>query len=285
MKRSLVFGVLFLSTLTLVFNCSKTKDPVSANRNPGLSVHPEAFLEPGSADFHGKTIAANNWNLAVCQECHGTDYSGGIAENSCLTCHENSPEDCVVCHGGTDNITGAPPEDLAGNTDVSARGVGMHTIHLTESSLSTAIACQSCHVVPNTFNASGHIDSNLPVELTFSGLALTGGVNPAWDTNNLTCANSYCHGNWSLAKSESRSGFIYSEDNMTGNNASPIWTDATSAACGTCHGLPPNGHNPFALTACFTCHGTVIDANGTIIDSTKHINGMVNVFSMEYPMF
>ncbi len=285
MKKSVVLGVLFLSTLTFVSNCSKTKDPVSANQNPGLSVHPENFLEPNSIDFHGKAIEANNWDLSACQQCHGADYAGGTVESSCLTCHENSPEDCVVCHGGSDNLTGAPPEDLAGNTAVSARGVGQHTKHLTESSLSAAIDCQSCHVVPSTLNASGHLDSTQPSELTFDGLSITGGVSPLWDDNNLSCADSYCHGNWNLAKSESGLSFIYSEDNMSGNNESPDWTDNTGTACGSCHGLPPTGHLPFALDACANCHLSVIDRSGNIIDNTKHINGMVNVNGLEYPMF
>ena len=72
---------------------------------------------------------------------------------------------------------------------------------------------------------------------------------------------------------------------MQGYSASPIWIDHDSAECGSCHDLPPVGHNPFELSACAGCHGLVIDAEGEIIDKTKHANGLINVFGQEFPMF
>jgi len=52
-----------------------------------------------------------------------------------------------------------------------------------------------------------------------------------------------------LLKSRSQYAFIYAGDKMEGINAAPKWTDAATAACGTCHGLPPVGHNPFDIGA------------------------------------
>jgi hypothetical protein len=70
---------------------------------------------------------------------------------------------------------------------------------------------------------------------------------------------------------------------MTGDNASPEWTDPDAVFCGSCHGLPPTGHNPFELDACANCHSSVVDATGSIIDKTKHVNGLLNVFGQEFP--
>jgi hypothetical protein len=64
-----------------------------------------------------------------------------------------------------------------------------------------------------------------------------------------------------------------------GTNTEPVWTtvDGTQTACGTCHGLPPDGiHPPASFPAdCTTCHGN-IDATGTFIDPASHIDGVVD---------
>lgn len=284
--------ILLLSFVLMVFSwlfwgCSDLRQPSPTNSPPGLSVHPDKWLIENSPDFHGQFIRNNNWDLKACQQCHGRDYTGGIANTSCLNqaCHPSTPEDCTVCHGGVDNLTGAPPEDLDGNTTTTAPGVGAHTVHLAGDSLTVGFDCATCHVVPDSLYASGHVDSDLPAEVFFSGLALTDTANAAWDVGRVSCNNTYCHGNWSLSKEQSGNSFIYMADKIEGNAASPKWTDPATVVCGTCHNLPPNGHTPFGLTACIGCHSAVIDAEGKIIDRTKHVNGMVNVFGREFPIF
>lgn len=265
--------------------CSDLRDPIPTNSPAELEVHPEDWLDETSPDFHGRFIQNIGWNLKNCQQCHAADYTGGIANTSCLTCHPATPEDCTVCHGGADNLTGAPPEDLSGNQTTDSRGVGAHTTHLNGVSLSTGFECGTCHVVPASFDTPGHVDSQLPAEVLFSNLALTDSATPNWDTNAASCMNAYCHGNWSLAKAESNFQFIYAADNIAGNASSPTWTDPATVTCGTCHNLPPVGHNPSGLDTCAGCHSSVIDANGDIIDKSKHVNGQVNVFGQEFPMF
>lgn len=266
----------------ILSNCSDLREPISTNPVAELEVHPAEWLVETSQDFHGQFIQNAGWNLEQCQQCHGTDYTGGIAKTSCLTCHPQTPEDCTVCHGGVDNLTGAPPEDLAGSQTTDSRGVGAHTTHLNGAALSVGFECGTCHVVPASFNTPGHVDSELPAEVRFSGSALLDNAVPNWDTASGSCMNAYCHGNWSLSKMESNNQFIYSADNMEGNNATPTWTDPATAVCGTCHDLPPRGHTPFELNACAGCHSSVIDANGDIIDKTKHVNGQINVFGQEF---
>jgi len=269
----------------LLVKCSDLKQPIPTNLQPKLSVHPAEWLNKNSLVFHGLFIRNIGWNLKNCQQCHGSDYAGGIANSSCLPCHEDTPEDCIVCHGGVDNRTGGPPEDIDGNTMIGTRSVGVHTAHLDGASLTDGVECANCHIVPGSFDASGHVDSDLPAEVMFSNLAVLNDANPIWDTSAESCSNSYCHGNWILSKMESRFQNVYSADEMRGNNSSPQWTDPATAPCGSCHDLPPAGHSPFDLSLCNVCHSTVIDANGNIIDKSKHVNGKVNVFLQEYPMF
>ncbi len=267
-------------------SCSDLRDPVPTNSPAVLSVHPDGWLQVGATDFHGRFFLQNqNWDLRNCQQCHGQNYAGGIANSTCLTCHPGTPEGCTVCHGGTENQTGAPPKDLADNTSTTARGVGQHTLHLSGGDLSGGFECTTCHIVPSAFFEVGHIDSELPAELTFSGLAVADSASPSYDSGILSCANSYCHGNWSLPRSQSQFVGFYTTENIQGNAVAPSWTLPSVSVCGSCHDLPPTGHIPFAINVCSNCHGDVMNASGVIINKSKHINGMVNVFSLEYPMF
>ncbi|MFQ6113891.1 MAG: cytochrome c3 family protein [bacterium] len=247
--------------------------------------HPSGWVNPGSENFHGKAIRQANWQMSGCLGCHGQDYRGASTGVSCITCHPATPEDCIVCHGGVDNLTGAPPEDLDGNRDTEFRGVGAHTAHLSEGQLTLGFECETCHVVPDSLYAPGHVDSDLPAEVNFSNLALVDNASPLWQGVSESCQDAYCHGNWSLLKSESNFSFIYTADSIEGNAASPTWTDPTTVSCGTCHDLPPKGHTQVQLNQCVGCHGSVVDDNGVIINKEKHVNGNVNVFGQEFPIF
>jgi hypothetical protein len=251
------------------------------------------------ANSHIAFLKQNAYDLGSCQGCHGQNYGMVKIDNSCLTCHtkQGGPEACNTCHGNsgadpTDLKNSAPPRGLNGETSVTSPAVGAHQAHLDYyPSASLAGTCQECHALPQNFAAATHIDADGKAELLFGALAKfitedgSRVPNAAYNAANNTCAGSYCHGNWGLLKSKSRYSFIYAADKIEGLNAAPKWTDAATVACGTCHGLPPAGHNPFAITACNICHPTVIDNTGKIFDKTKHINGKVNVFNEEYPMF
>lgn len=282
-KTGFCFGVIF--SLMVLTACSDLKEPVASNQQPVVSAHPDGWLSKPSPNFHGIFIREQiAWDLSNCQQCHGTDYAGGAVNSSCLPCHEETPEDCIVCHGGVENLTGAPPLDIDDNVNVSARGVGTHTAHLEGRVLADGVECAECHTVPAAYDAPGHVDSDLPAEVIFSGLALNDGAQPAYTSNSASCSNAYCHGNWSLSRAESQYPNVYSAEAMVGNSAVPVWTDPTTAQCGSCHNLPPQGHVDYELNQCVVCHSTV-DSNGNIADRSKHINGNINVFNREYPIF
>jgi predicted CxxxxCH...CXXCH cytochrome family protein len=281
-KTTLIFAGL---VLVIIAGCSNLKEPVSTNQERGIAVHPSGWLQKSSSDFHGVFIRADGWDMENCKSCHGVDYAGGISESSCLGCHMDTPEDCNVCHGGIDNTSAAPPRDIDDNISTETIGVGAHTTHLEGNLLSDGLECVECHMVPESLYAPGHVDDDLPAEVTFSGLAFTDGAQPAWNHSTAGCSNVYCHGNWSLSKENSLFPWAYAGETIGGNNATVTWTGANQAACGSCHALPPSGHLQFALNECANCHVGVVNSQGEIIDKTKHINGMANFLENEYPIF
>ena len=264
--------------------------PTCANCHSGINVHKVGIVSPSSPDFHGKYIINQNWALAECSTCHGEDYSGGLVSNSCNTCHTgtNGPESCNTCHGDfSDESKIAPPRDLNGNIQTSAKGVGAHSSHLSDNMLSAEISCYECHPkIENTDNfVFAHIDG-LPAEMEFGSVASAGASSPSYNSD-LSCSNTYCHGNFAFSKddAESKNLYAYTDTEIVGNNFSPIWNvvDDTQAECGTCHGRKnelgdiisptPIGHfGNFQADACFLCHRSVFDENGELIKS-KHING------------
>jgi hypothetical protein len=257
--------------------------PTCVNCHGGISVHKEGITDTESPNFHGKFIASIHWDLTKCSQCHTENYSGGLISTSCLGCHTqtNGPEACNTCHGDfNDPSKISPPRALNGSTETTFAGVGAHNKHLNDNTLGSDISCSTCHKVPQSFSSTGHIDSDGKAELTFGELAKHGGANPSYNFTDNKCSNAYCHGNFVFRKSQSNFQFIYTDSIMVGNKFSPTWNivDGTEAACGSCHGLPPTGHADYDLTACVNCHSGVVDAQGNIVDKTKHINGIVNAF-------
>ncbi len=248
--------------------------------------HDEGFANGNSPNFHGKFIGEMlAWDILPCQQCHGSDYSGnGFEKKNCLACHteEDGPEACNLCHGSTDNF--APPEDLLGNVETTAVGVGAHQTHLTDTTLTTSLLqeCSHCHIEPSTYSDPGHIDNPpLPAELSFSPLASDSSrISPSWNHETATCGNVYCHGAFEFRKEDSAFPWGYADSTIVGNNAELLWTavGAGQATCGTCHDLPPKGHVGIAEATCNVCHGRVVDADFNITNKDLHINGKIEVF-------
>jgi predicted CxxxxCH...CXXCH cytochrome family protein len=149
------------------------------------------------------------------------------------------------------------------------------------------VTCTECHNVPGGVYTQGHIDSDNRAEVVMNNpLAnlLTNDPStseydpslplfepdPLYNSSTLSCSNTYCHGNF-----------------KNGNlNNIVVWTDPASAECGTCHGnatspLPKTnsegGSHP-GSTNCSICHGGVVDADLNIINPSKHIDGLLNLF-------
>jgi predicted CxxxxCH...CXXCH cytochrome family protein len=280
----LVFLVVGVSLLTFA-SCSDLRDDLPTASTGSLKVHSANWKLVGSSGFHGVAIQNQNWDMHSCQECHGAKYDGGVSGVSCRTCHTapGGPEACNTCHGGLNN---APPSDLSNNTVVTARGVGAHQTHMLGTVRSQNVACSECHTVPGSVYAPGHLDTPLPAEVVFNGFLsakATAGTPPGYNAQTGTCANNYCHGNFT---------------NGNPGNA-VIWNSFSTAttACGTCHGNPSltdpeDRARPKTISQggthpnkdqyqCFACHIDVVDASLKIINPSKHINGKLNVFGTE----
>ncbi len=245
-----------------------------------LVPHVSGWMDQTSADFHA--VSANR-GLANCKQCHAADLTGGVTGFSCGQCHDQRDTsgnvvswktNCVMCHGGTDNRSGAPPRAIWGYAADAVR-VGAHGAHVTGSGQAPPFDCSVCHVKPADALATDHIDEattgNAPLAtITFGGMAVLGlaGITPTWDRTSATCSNTYCHG-------ATLSG---------GALTSPKWTklDGSQAACGTCHGIPPltSPHSTVTggTSACNGCHSATVDPHGDIIPVSaggKHIDGAI----------
>jgi hypothetical protein len=183
----------------------------------------------------------------ACATCHpvppGSTHVDGVVELNALACD--------TCHGH--GPRGAPAPALDGSTDPSSPGVGAHQRHLDETltdRIGRAVACETCHPVPASVTAPGHLDKSAPADVVLPG----GGT---YDPTTQTCVVG-CHFNKTPA---------------------PTWTDTTNAwrQCNACHGFPPKllrtgtPHtvvDDSSLTACFKCHP---------FSPTTHIDGTVDL--------
>ncbi len=232
-----------------------------------LAGHSVAWSTPADPSNQGFHAYAANAGLSACQACHGQDLAGGAAGVACGLCHDrNLPQgiaswkvNCVMCHGGTDSQTGAPPVATWGNGGDTVR-VGAHTRHGAGSAIAPAFDCGVCHTKPADALSTDHVDGGT-AEVIFAGIAAAGA--PTWNRAVGTCAV-YCHG---------------ATLNAGGTNTSPSWTGGP-VACGDCHGTPPPPPHPSVadLTGCATCHPQTMDATGAIIAPSaggKHLDGIV----------
>ncbi|MEK6607591.1 MAG: CxxxxCH/CxxCH domain-containing protein, partial [Myxococcota bacterium] len=178
-------------------------------------------------------------------------------------------EGCNACHGDADGekedeAAWAPPTSIAGLSVTTTRGVGAHQSHVRPEGSARPVACEACHVLPLEKDsetgayvgnplAEGHIDSALPAEVTFSGLARAEDASPLWDGE--SCTNVYCHG-----------------ATLAGGAATaPDWTlvDESQRQCDSCHGYPPPPPHP-EWDRCDRCHPDA-DGEGGIADASRHV--------------
>jgi len=224
--------------------------------DPGTETCSEVYCHGGRA------IAWTAKGPLGCDACHdappATHAQFATASSDCTVCHGSTtqhvdgkldlePLGCDTCHGK--GPLGAPPPGLDGS--MAGGAVGAHARHL-DSSISDRIGrvakCADCHVVPDTFDAAGHIDGAAPADVTLR-------TDESYDPTARSCVVG-CH--WD-------------------KDPGPEWDDTSGAprACDACHGFPPaktrtgGPHPPTApsLTACLGCH---------TFDPSTHVDGKVD---------
>ena len=210
--------------------------------------HAGGILNPNDAqEFHGALLSDHSWDLAYCAKCHGADFTGGSSKVACTTCHptgnaqgNTQANSCTTCHGN-------PPAN------------GSHVAHLSGKS-GLKLACSACHLQPGSWTDANHLGTKAVVK--FGDLAAQAGTGragaPAFD--GISCSNIYCHGG------------AFTDTKAT--SPKPAW--GGTAACGSCHGLPPASHAATS-TDCSKCHWLTVASGQVITNVALHINGKVEV--------
>ena len=110
--------------------------------------------------------------------------------------------------------------------------------------------------------------------MPFGLIAVTGNVNPHFDTATLSCSTVYCHGAFGTAGQ---------------TTAAPVWTSTTPMTCTSCHKMPTTSTGRHSLHMgqngmnCSTCHNGIAtgtgdpSTNATITGPSLHVNGQKNV--------
>ena len=223
---------------------------------------------------------------STCGSCHGLPPPAPhptVVGTNCAPCHPTMEENtltfrdpsshingvvdvvsqaatggCTSCHGATNS---APPKDLHQNTATTVATVGAHQAHLNTSTWHHAVVCSSCHVVPQTVDAPGHLDGDNIAEVKFDTLN-PGGV---YTKASATCSTMYCHGNG------------------RGANGTIAFTQTGPLACTACHsttGAGMSGQHTRHFNEgmrCNGCHAEVVDQNMKIIKADLHVNGVHEV--------
>jgi len=257
----------YAETRTWLLDCR------AAYEADATSVHTAGVLDPSQPDFHGTILLESGFKeFAVCQTCHGADFSGGSSQKSCLSCHKGGGGVAA----GVMNPDGTP---ACGACHGSTPGSGKHKIHVEGGLLAKQFACTTCH--PDHKSAADHAfasDGSLrtdAAQVALTGLAALTPANgtrvgpPAWDATQRTCSNVYCHG----ATAADTAAVTHT----------PNWDAAArpaTQACTFCHGLPPNGAGG---TTCSNCHRSVVDAQFKLVSTALHMNGAVDFADANTP--
>lgn len=219
--------------------------------------HPEGFASPA---VHGTELKLQ---AEDCRACHGTDLTGSGTAPSCDSCHPSGWRTrCTFCHGGAQEMSGAPPRDLTGATERDQLTFRPHQDHIA-GTLHPAYDCTECHEKPTDVLSTNHVFDSTPghADVTFGGLSAEGRY-----AGSGQCSNLYCHGNG------------------RGPNGSAVHT-AAPPGCGDCHAGPASGRTGWRTmsgehskhleegVSCAECHAATADVSSQITGPGNHVNG------------
>jgi hypothetical protein len=283
--------------------------PTTVNKNGALTTHPASTGTDCGNCHTGYTATTVNVALHV----NGTVD----ATVSCTSCHGNSAR--VLASGADPQTTSAPPQPAGTaasawwSADLTADPGGLHFKHLnrTTGAIGAHVKCAECHTVPSGPPGGGaDTHGSGTANVSFGTLSRTrsGTTAPAptWTASTVTCAATYCHGNFTYTPAggtpNPNSKGVNYNGTAGGTGTMPIWavSGPSPLACGACHFIPagnpannpmpndschprttsnPNGFNHDGGNSCQSCHknasGTAT-GTATITSITTHVDGTVN---------
>ncbi len=240
----------------------------------------ETYHPPGYAGARVHGPDTNNL-VEDCMPCHGDDYrgmSGAFPETevNCDDCHEGLEEwrtNCIYCHGGEEDESGAPPREVNGEAGdpTTTYSFQAHTVHVQDSAMKSGFDCVECHTKPDDIFSVGHVIVG-DATPDHSEVTFAGGLSPeaSWEAG--TCSDLYCHGNGQEPNGE-------------------ISEDAGEQSCGDCHPYIDSSmaewesmsgahidHLILPGPSCTMCHSNTMsdyectDDASCITDVTLHLN-------------
>ena len=273
------------TTYAVVYG-ENVKAAITKFANPaGTAMGGSVKLFNASGSFSAGDSA--NASTSVCYVCHTQTKHwssiGDVTHNDkvdCTTCHAHTggfKASCSGCHGNpptTNNYVS--PTGLVWTTITGSSTAGTHAAHVS----TDKFACDACHL---SSVGTGTTHNNRKITIGFGGLnaqtqggAYGGQAGVSYDVTVTspassapsgaakTCGTVYCHG-----ASMGVNG---------GSNQTPVWDNAATGACGTCHGAsaasaPTLGsHTKHASSSaygfnCNFCHPNVPAGDGLHVNA------------------
>lgn len=226
--------------------------------NPNSNYHPPGYRDGA---VHGLEM---NVQAQDCRVCHGETLEGGTSGIGCDGCHVGGwRSNCLFCHGGDDNTSGAPPADVDGTTDPALLQFRSHTAHVM-SSVMTPTECVECHgPAPEDVFSPGHVFDDTP---GFAEVVFNPDLNPGGEyLGDGTCDTLYCHGD-----GRTEAGVNDEAGPMTCSSCHP---DASSSAADWDTMGGKHAEHLIEGIACNACHESVVDADENLIDPSLHVDG------------
>ncbi len=229
-SKNLVAGLLLVAGLFFLGGCGSSEK----NESP---FDQDNQQHPAGWKWAHKTAALQD--PAVCAECHGDDYSGGISNVACTSCHLNGLPfvltNCSSCHGNPPSGTVYPNRAGAHN---AATGHFAAQVVFPD-------GCTTCHSGAGS-GTQNHDNGTVTVSLLNNIYSARSGT--AVYNADGTCSNVSCHG----------------------GQTTPNWLTGTinvSTQCTSCHSYGTSEYNSFVSgehgfhvnvlgIACTACHDT-----------------------------
>jgi predicted CxxxxCH...CXXCH cytochrome family protein len=248
----------------------------------GAEGHAAGWSNPDSHGATAKSSPGTTSGFSYCQTCHGNDFTGGTALQTCLDtagCHgatvsaphspkpwrggtrthtttnANNASVCALCHtnGANSSVQPSPYDPTAtpgcfNNTLCHADVGAPHAVPYTDAALHGPAAktdltyCEACHATPSNGTAGSNPRFNVA-----KGSLATG------------CEGASCHAT-NMAHPSPWRGFVANDTgHMTAGNMANSCVlchgatlgGGTGPACTSCHKLG----SPLTLTNCTSCHG------------------------------